>query len=175
MNKEHICIICNNKFNTNTPNKQVCSVNCGKIHYNNKAKKYQKLRRQEPFYKLKDNTTHLVYSSLRNNKQQWKKRKLPFTYEELYKHLKNELPKGYLWNDYLKAELQLEHKIPISWFKDKDLFFSIGWNLANLTLLTKEENWIKNNKYAVVGNEIFLSYQDAEQEFIKLYGGLKHE
>lgn len=72
-----------------------------------------------------------------------------YTLTQLKDHLQKTLPKGYTWKEYIKGKLQLDHIIPLSFFKytkSEDTEFKKCWSLDNLQLLTKEENQQKGKK-----------------------------
>ena len=71
---------------------------------------------------------------------------VPYTLDDLIKHLKSTLPDGYTWDDLDK--LHIDHKIPIAVFnyeKPEDDDFQRCWALSNLQLLPALENMRKND------------------------------
>ena len=138
--------------------------------YKTRMNAYFKERRKEPLFKLRQNMSIALNQSMKKNKNiNCKKPIFSFTKEEIYTHLNKTIPKGYTWKDYLNGTLQIDHMIAISWFLDEETFFKIGWNINNLTLLTKEENLLKSNTYAVINNQVFFNLEDALNEFIQVY------
>ena len=62
---------------------------------------------------------------------------------KLIDHLKQTVPAGYTWDDYLKGTLELDHIVPVNSFDFKsvrDQAFARCWAMSNLRLLTREEN-----------------------------------
>ena len=91
-----------------------------------------------------------VWRSLKRNKAKhhWENL-VGYTLEDLIKRLKNTIPLGYKWEDFLNGLLHLDHIIPISAFnftKPEHLDFKNCWTLSNLQLLPANENRIKNKK-----------------------------
>lgn len=87
---------------------------------------------------------------LKNNKagRKWEDL-VGYTINDLIKHLKKTMPKGYTWQDYLEGKLHIDHKIPKSVFnftKPEHIDFKRCWALSNLQLLPAKENLIKHNK-----------------------------
>jgi hypothetical protein len=110
---------------------------------------------------LKSNINNNMRSgiSLSIRKQQWWHWEdlVGYTLENLIKHLKKTMPKGYTWQDYLKGELHIDHIIPIRAFmfkSPKDKEFKQCWDLENLRLLPAKENEIKRDK---ITNPILLN------------------
>jgi len=61
-------------------------------------------------------------------------------------HLKTTIPEGCSWETFLKGDLHIDHKIPISAFNFKtpnDIDFKKCWALENLQLLTVRDNLSK--------------------------------
>jgi len=95
--------------------------------------------------------------SLKNNKngRHWEDL-IDYTLNDLIKRLKNTMPKGYSWQNFLKGQLHIEHIIPIRAFifktpEDED--FKQCWSLYNLRLLPAKENKIKKDN---ITNPILL-------------------
>jgi hypothetical protein len=68
---------------------------------------------------------------------------------ELSEHLRNTLPNGYTWKDFLEGKLHIDHIIPLSVFNFKsaeDIDFKRCWSLENLQLLPAAENISKHAK-----------------------------
>ena len=117
--------------------------------YKEKRNKRSRIRRKTDFtFRLND----LIGRAIRQIKnpsikkgQCWIKL-LPYTLIELKKHLKNTLPGGYSWNDFMQGKLHIDHILPIAIFKyekAEDLAFQICWGLDNLRLLPAKENMRK--------------------------------
>lgn len=74
---------------------------------------------------------------------------VPYTLDELKKHLIKTMPKGYTWDDFLSGELHIDHRIPVSKFNIKsasDIDFQRCWAKRNLRLLPSKENISKGAK-----------------------------
>jgi len=164
--KQKYCIINKEKIRLRKKayaikNKERISRRNKKIHAENKERdnkrmrEYQKknphiFRKSRAKYRatLKGRLNHRISNSMRKGiKNQrlacsWQKQ-LNYTLNDLIKHLKKTIPKGYNWNDYLKGELHIDHKIPINAFnysKMTHLDFKRCWALSNLQLLPAKEN-----------------------------------
>lgn len=101
-------------------------------------------------YNLSCKIRRAINHSLKDNKngKHWETL-VGYTLEDLIKHLKRTIPKGYCWQDYIEGKLQVDHKIPISVFNfdnPNQVDFKKCWALSNLQLLPKSENRIKRNK-----------------------------
>jgi hypothetical protein len=134
-------------------------------------KLYEKERKQtDVLFKLRKTTSTHIKQSITNNKNIYSNKiKYPFKIKKLKNHLEKTMPYGYTWNDYLTSRLHIDHKIPLSWFKNKTDFFNIGWNINNLRLLPAKENFKKRAKWAVVEEEIYFNYDESLKEFKKIY------
>ena len=91
-----------------------------------------------------------VTTSLKGNKdgQHWEDL-VGYTSGDLIKRLKQTIPKGYTWEDYLKGKLHIDHIIPMSVFNftlPEHIDFKRCWSLGNLQLLPASENISKSNK-----------------------------
>jgi hypothetical protein len=72
-----------------------------------------------------------------------------YSVDDLIRRLKETIPIGYGWGDFLNGSLQIDHIIPIAAFNFKstnDIDFKRCWDLNNLQLLPALENQIKNAK-----------------------------
>ena len=113
-------------------------------------KKRKKYNNKEILKKhINDNIRSSITSSIR--KQYWWhwENLVGYTLEDLIKHLKKTMPKGYTWQDYLKGKLHIDHKIPIRAFvfnKPDDEEFKQCWSLDNLRLLPAKNNESKGDK-----------------------------
>ncbi len=107
---------------------------------------------------LEHRVSGMVFYSLKNGKMGKKTVEiLDYSYKELYDWLDMRMPEGYTWDDYLKGELHLDHKVPLSYFKYEtytDIEFKKCWSLYNLQLLPAKENMSKNNR---------VNYKDVEK------------
>ena len=114
-------------------------------------KRIMEKRKTDPMFKLNRNISRNITRSLKGNKngKSWLKL-VPYTLDDLIKHLKKTLPKGYTWDDYLKKNiLHLDHIIPISVHNFEsytDTDFQRCWALKNLQLLPAKENLTKSAK-----------------------------
>ena len=151
----------NRQYYENHPEKRECikkwqTANPEKfIKYRDNQKENHKLwmnikRKTDLKFNLSSRISKEIYKSLKGNKSKhhWENL-IGYTLNNLIKHLKKTIPKGYTWNDYLENKLQLDHILPIRLFQFKtseDEEFKQCWNLHNLQLLTKEENLSKRDK-----------------------------
>ena len=70
-------------------------------------------------------------------------KKLGYKMKSLRNHLKNKIPEGYTWQDYVDCKLQLDHVIPRYLFDYKtidDPSFKKCWAMKNLRLLPASKN-----------------------------------
>jgi len=101
---------------------------------------------------------HAIWKSLKGNKNNRHWEDLAgYTLNDLVKRLKQTMPEGYTWQDYMEGKLHIDHIIPISVFnfdKPSNPDFKNCWALDNLRLLPAKDNYIKHNK-------IFKPFQPA--------------
>lgn len=114
--------------------------------------KYQfNRRRKDIHYKIKINVSSAVCSRLKS-RLYFKKGKLtwnflPYTVNELIKHLEKLFQPGMTWKNY--GKWHIDHKIPDSSFNYKgieDIEFQKCWALKNLQPLWAMDNLRKSNK-----------------------------
>jgi len=106
----------------------------------------QKLRILEFRNRFQNSVLHCVKRNIRRG--HWEKI-VGYGIDALKRRLKNTIPKGYTWEDFLNRRLQIDHIIPGSLFNIEDLDsfdFQRSWELMNLRLLPKEENLKKGSK-----------------------------
>lgn len=115
--------------------------------WNEYHNRYQKERRaNDPRFRLDDNLLSSLRRALKHSKNPREEvwvRKFGFTVNDLKQHLKNRIPKGYTWQDYLDGKLQLDHIIPrylFDYTSIHDSSFKKCWAMKNLRLLPKEKN-----------------------------------
>ena len=100
-------------------------------------------------FNLNSKISKSVRKSLKGNKVGRWEDLVDYTTNDLIKRLKQTIPKGYTWKDYLEAKLHLDHIIPIDVFnftEPEHIDFKRCWALENLRLLPAKENLIKGNK-----------------------------
>lgn len=119
-------------------------LNAGK-RYNPEYEKFR--RKNTQGYALKKSVRCMIYRSLKENKIIGVWRHLPYTLEELKKHLENQFEDWMTWDNY--GEWHLDHIIPQSSFKFTNMQqeeFLKCWSLSNLRPLSKIENLKKGSK-----------------------------
>ena len=101
-------------------------------------------------FNLNQKMNSAIGNSLKGNKKGHKWESIVnYTLDDLFKHLKKTMPKGYTWQDFLEGKLHIEHITPISAFnftKPEHINFKRCWALKNLRLLPAKENMIKGSK-----------------------------
>jgi hypothetical protein len=80
---------------------------------------------------------------------------LPYTVDQLEQRLRQTIPDGYEWEDFMYARLHIDHIIPHSHFNyssplDDD--FIACWSLDNLQLLPALENILKSDRLQYTGD-----------------------
>ena len=101
-------------------------------------------------YNLNERMRRRIRASLKENTngKRWESL-VDYTLADLLRRLKNTMPVGYTWQDFLQGELHIDHIIPISAFnftKPEHTDFKRCWALENLRLLPVKENLNKHNK-----------------------------
>ncbi len=91
-----------------------------------------------------------VSKSLKGNKagRHWEDL-VGYNLKDLIKRLKQTMPGGYTWQDYLEGKLHVDHIIPKSVFnftESEHIDFKRCWALKNLRLLPARKNISKGNK-----------------------------
>ena len=118
---------------------------------NEQRRQYQKHKRETDLkFNLSDRIGKSIRKSLKRNKngRRWETL-VGYGLTKLIIYLKNTIPEGYTWKDYLDGKLHIDHIIPISAFnftKPEHIDFQRCWALENLQLLPAEENLRKSNK-----------------------------
>jgi len=124
------------------------------IYYQQNKKYYNDYYFKKYWNEKKFNLTKRMYRIIRfcilndKNGYQWESY-VGYTLRDLKKHLRETLPNGYTWNDYLEGKLELDHIIPVldfNYSKITDDEFKKCWRLDNLRLITPEENHSKGSK-----------------------------
>ena len=126
-----------------------------KVYHHVHRHRSNKLRRirykNDISYKINNNMSAGIRQSLKTNKHgiSWKNY-VDYSIDELIKRLKETLPKGYTWDDYInRADLHIDHIIPKSVFNITTVEctdFKRCWDLKNLQLLPSLENISKSAK-----------------------------
>tara|TARA_Y100000310_G_scaffold345432_1_gene464962 strand:- start:3316 stop:4014 length:699 start_codon:yes stop_codon:yes gene_type:complete len=115
-------------------------------------RRYQNRRyRRDIKFKIKTNMSNMLRARICKYKKSTFEI-LDYDLDTLIKHLKNTIPNGYIWSDYIKGSLQIDHIIPVSLYSFKDYSnkeFKKCWNLLNLRLISKKDNHKKSNKLDV--------------------------
>ena len=115
-----------------------------------KKRTYQNNKRKMNLkYNLNHKISGAIYKALKRNKNGYHWEMLiGYTLDDLIKHLKNTMPNGYTWQDYMEGKLHIDHIIPNDAFNydsAENPDFKRCWALSNLRLLPAKENIIKSN------------------------------
>jgi len=139
----------NNPEKTKAYKDNWCKNNPDKVK--EKAKRYYYQHKTDLRVNLNGKVRRSIWESLMGNKNGWHWETLVgYTLTKLKEHLEKTMPNGYTWNDYIKGRLHIDHIIPIRTFTfqtSEDEDFKNCWDLCNLRLLTKEENFKKNSNF----------------------------
>lgn len=114
------------------------------------ARNGDKKRRHTPKGNLNHRMSCQIWHSLHRNKegQNWKDM-VDYSLNDLKKHLEKQFSEGMTWEKFLKGEIHIDHKIPISVFnftKPDHLDFQRCWALGNLQPLWAHDNLVKQAK-----------------------------
>lgn len=109
--------------------------------------------------KLHCRMSDAIRRHLRNGKNgtSWKNL-VPYSPKQLKRRLKQTMPEGYTWDDFMSGALHIDHKLPLSSFTftdTNDLNFQRAWALSNLQLLPADEN-IKKSDSVESGTQILF-------------------
>ena len=125
-----------------------------KVYYRQNKKYYNNYYSKKYWSEKKFNLTKRMYSIIRfcilhsKTGYRWETY-VGYKLKDLVSRLKNALPEGYNWQDYLEGKLELDHIMPVSAFnysEPTDYEFQECWALENLRLVTPEENHLKGSK-----------------------------
>lgn len=124
---------------------------------NNPEKVREQKKRYYKRFNLSLKMSRAISRSLKGNKggKHWKTL-IGYTLNDLTKHLKSTLLKGYTWKDFLEGKLHIDHIIPVRAFvfkNSEDEEFKQCWSLENLRLLLAKDNMSKQEK---INNSILL-------------------
>lgn len=125
-----------------------------KIYYQQNKKYYNDYYSTKYRNEKKFNLTQRMYSLTRQcilkNKSGWGwESYVGYTLKDLVSRLKDVLPEGYTWQNYLDGKLEIDHILPISAFnysEPNNYEFQECWALENLRLITPKENRSKGSK-----------------------------
>ena len=173
---EKICSVCGKKYFTQGRKNsgKTCSLKCRKKHYQEyykqprikarmKAYHLSHLKERQVYLKRKEQENpvhklaHLLRSNLKrnlllkfNDKDNTRFEELVgYSYSVLKKHLEAQFTSEMSWDNY-GTFWQVDHIVPLSWFKTKEQFLEKGWALSNLQPLESVLNLSKQDKF--VGN-----------------------
>lgn len=112
------------------------------------AEREQRRRANNPTRRINGRMSARVRQSLKGqkNRRSWETL-VGYTLADLEARLRQTIPLGYTWEDFLSAELEIDHNRPVASFSftsAEDAEFRECWALSNLQLLPKLENNRKN-------------------------------
>lgn len=135
--------------------------------YNPWAKKYQKELRKDPLYRASSNMSRCIYESItsrglgkRKRKRHWESI-VGYTLQDLKEHLEKQFLPGMSWDNYGRKGWNIDHIIPIRFFRYndmRDVEFRYCWSLDNLQPLWEKDNLEKGDKVILWGKEINAKY-----------------
>jgi hypothetical protein len=138
-------------------------------HLNEYSRNYEKNKKDsDPIYKLSCYIRTAMYTSIKErniNKYKSTFELLPYSLEELVKHLEIQFKDGMTWENY--GEWHIDHIIPMSKFEFKssdDELFKECWSLSNLQPMWGKENLSKNNKIIAHQYKIRLEKEEIEKK-----------
>lgn len=126
---------------------------CKAYRQKNKEKINRRMRqrcKKDIKFKLNKNISRGIRRSLKDGKERnsWKDL-VPYTVDQLRKHLEKRFTKDMTWDRFLRGEIHIDHKIPISVFNftnPRHEDFKKCWALKNLQPMWAKKNMIKNNR-----------------------------
>jgi hypothetical protein len=87
---------------------------------------------------------------------------LSFSAADLHKHLERQFTEGMTWERFMAGEIEIDHIIPVSFFRPKSedsLEFKMCWNLKNLQPLWRLDNRLKRDtlpaNFTELWNELY--------------------
>ncbi len=151
-----LCVICKVNYKASMNGKALYCIRCKeevrKQKHSVYTKRWFKAKMRNDFkFRLKKYFSCMVNKRLKRRFIHKARRVtfqyLPYTVDELIQHLQSKFKKGMTWDNY--GEWHIDHKIPDSYFKYKDLGdseFQKCWALKNLQPLWAEENRKKSDR-----------------------------
>lgn len=106
-----------------------------------KAKEWRK----KYLFKVNNRLRKLLRKALIGKSTSYKK-EFSFSLEQFKLNLESKFTPEMSWENYGKY-WQIDHKVPVTWFKNKDQLIKKGFSLDNMQPLPKSLNLSKNNKY----------------------------
>lgn len=152
-NRDKMLVTFSNWYKNNKEKKKAKNLlwrNNNPIKVKEQSKRAHSLRQSTPLLKLNSYVSHLLWWSLKNNKngQHWES-SVNFNLYDLKTHLESLFKDEMSWENYSYYGWHIDHIIPISLWKfrtSEDREFKQCWALANLQPLWGKENMRKNNK-----------------------------
>lgn len=126
--------------------------------------KEEKIKQKKEYLKqywLKNKHVTVLRNLMKNTKEKLNTNKqntliveLKYTPLQFKNHIENQFTKGMTWNNLSnkKDGWNVDHKIPLSWFKNETPNYIVN-HLFNLQPLWKKDNLKKSNKYYTPVNE----------------------
>lgn len=140
-----------------------------KDYHNDYNKDYNKTKyHSDPGFKatmLIRSQIHKLFKSSGQKKDKRSTELLGVTWEEAYSSLLKTIPEGYTEQDWLEGKLHIDHKIPISWYKElygtlTEELIKKANHISNLQLLPAKDNLTKRNTYGHGMNNEIINYED---------------
>jgi hypothetical protein len=125
-------------------------------------------RKTDPTYRATTNlrnATWRLFKEAGKNKDKQSTKILGVGFSEAKDILLRTIPVGYTEQDWLDGKLDIDHKIPLSWYKryygslTDELILEAG-SINNLQLLPKDDNYRKKNLYGHLDNGGIISYEE---------------
>lgn len=124
-------------------------------------KKYKDIKQKRVYERLKNDPvfklSRVIRTTIKNRLFACNVKKDKQTIElvgwnflDLKNHLESQFDSKMSWNNF-GSYWQIDHIVPLSWFKTRKQVLNYGWALKNLQPLEKELNLSKNNHF--VGNQ----------------------
>ena len=100
--------------------------------------------------KLNSRMSVLIYQAIRKNKagKHWGDL-VEYTLNDLKQHLEKQFKNGMNWEEFMKGNIHIDHKIPKSVFnytKPEHIDFKKCWSLSNLQPMWAKDNLFKHTK-----------------------------
>jgi hypothetical protein len=121
-----------------------------KVYNERRMEAYHSEKKFDPRFVLNRRVRLGIAKSLRGKKDRrpWESL-VGYTLDDLVKHLKKTMPKGYTWDDLIAGRLHIDHRDPVSAFNfdsHTDIDFQRCWSLKNLRLIPAFDNLSKGSK-----------------------------
>lgn len=118
-------------------------------HARNYSRERERIRRLDPAYRLKSRISVHVRMAVKGKGGRSLETVLGYSIATLRAHLERQFTKGMNWDRFMAGEIEIDHILPVSFFKFETVDhpdFRVCWALSNLQPMWARDNRSKNAK-----------------------------